>query len=357
MINNKPKVSIIVPVYNVENYLARCLDSLINQSFNDIEIICINDGSTDRSLDILKEYEIKDSRVKIIDKENSGVSNCRNKGINLVNGEYIVFVDSDDWINIDMLKTMYNKATENNSDIVMCSYMREFINHSKEKVFDLPKEVVYEKEEIKNKLHRKLFGPIDSELGNPEGLDALGTIWAKLYRTSIIKDNNIEFIDLKEIGSNEDSLFNIFAFKYINKITFINKPFYHYWRGNPNSLTSRYNPNLKKQWNVLFEYMYKFIDENNLDASFYKALENRICMCVLGLGLNECSKLNKLPLTKKIKNIKSILNEKLIKNAYKKFNIKKFPIHWRVFYIFNKNRLAVPSYFMISTIEFLRTRV
>ncbi len=108
---NKPKVSIIVPVYNVENYLDRCLDSLINQSFDDIEIICINDGSTDNSLSILKDYEKKDARVKIINKDNSGVSDCRNNGINVANGEYIVFVDSDDWIDVNMIETMYNMTT------------------------------------------------------------------------------------------------------------------------------------------------------------------------------------------------------------------------------------------------------
>ncbi len=119
MINNKPKVSIIVPVYNVENYLNRCLDSLINQSFDDIEIICINDGSTDRSLEILKDYEKKDNRVKIINKENSGVSNCRNKGIKVSNGEYIVFVDSDDWIDIDTYEIMMDNIIKYNADIAV----------------------------------------------------------------------------------------------------------------------------------------------------------------------------------------------------------------------------------------------
>ena len=357
MENREPKVSIIVPVYNVEKYLERCINSLINQTFRDIEIIAINDGSTDSSLNILKELEKKDHRIKVIDRKNLGVSSCRNKGIEISKGKYIVFVDSDDWIDLNMIERMHNNAVENNSDIVMCSYMREFINHSKEKIFNLPEEVIYEKEEIKNKLHRNLFGPIDEELGNPEGLDSLGTIWSKLYKAQVIKDNDIKFIDLDIIGSNEDSLFNIHTFKYTERITFINQPLYHYWRGNPNSVTSRYNPKLKEQWDRLFEYMYQFIKENNLGEDYNRALENRLCMCILGLGLNECSKSNNLSIGKKIKNIKYILNDTKIINAYEKFNINKFPIHWKVFYIFNKNRLALPSYMMINTIEFLRTRV
>lgn len=356
MIKN-PKISIIVPVYNAEKYIDRCIESIINQSFDSIEIIAINDGSTDESLNILKKYEKNDRRIKVIAQTNSGVSSCRNKGIEQAKGEYIAFVDSDDWIDINMIEIMYKKAISNNSDIIMCSYMREFKDKSKEKKINLPQEVIYENENIKNELHRKLFGPTDEELNNPEGLDALGTVWGKLYKSSLIKENKIEFVDLKIIGSNEDSLFNINLFKYTKRITFINQPLYHYWRDNTESLTSKYNPHLMDQWNVLYQYMYKFIDDNNYDDMFYDALKNRICMNVLGLGLNECSSDNKLPVRKKIINIRKILNDNVIKDAYKNFKTKQFPIHWKIFYTFNKKRLVVPSYFMMSTIEFLRTRI
>lgn len=355
MINN-PKVSVIVPVYNVEKYLERCLDSLINQTLKDIEIIAVNDGSTDSSLDILHKYAKCDNRIIVIDKENSGVSECRNIAMKQMNGKYFTFVDSDDWIDINALEIMYNKAEEEKSDLVMCTYMREFANHSKEKVFDMPQIVVYEDKEIK-KLHRKLFGPIDEELGNPEGLDSLGTVWAKLYKVDVIKNNNLEFKDLKVIGSNEDGLFNIYVFNEIRKAVFINEPLYHYWRDNPISITSRYNPNLKNQWTNLFNHMRYFIQVNNLDKSYENALNNRICMSVLGLGLNECSKANNSSTITKIKNIKSIINDDMISKSYENFNINKFPIHWRLFYMFNKSKMALPSYIIINTIEFLRTRI
>lgn len=355
MINN-PKVSVIVPVYNVESYLERCLDSLINQTLKDIEIITVNDGSTDNSLDILNKYSNNDNRIKVINKENSGVSDCRNIAMKQMRGEYLTFVDSDDWINSNALEIMYTKAEEEKSDLVMCTYMREFANHSKEKVYDMPKVVVYENQEIKN-LHRKLFGPTDEELGDPEGLDSLGTVWAKLYKVDVIKNNNLEFKDLKEIGSNEDGLFNIYVFNKIRKVVFINKPLYHYWRDNPISITSRYNPNLKSQWTNLFNQMGKLIEINDLDESYINALNNRICMGVLGLGLNECSKANNASIIKKIKNIKSIINDDMISNSYENFKINKFPIHWRIFYRCNKSKMAIPSYIMINTIEFLRTRI
>ena len=355
MINN-PKVSVIVPVYNVEKYLKRCLDSLINQTLKDIEIIVVNDGSTDNSLDILNKYAENDSRIKVIDKENSGVSDCRNIAMKQMKGKYIMFVDSDDWIDNNALEIMYTKIEEEKSDLVMCTYMREFANHSKEKIFNLPEIELYEKDEIK-KLHRKLFGPIDNELGNPEDLYSLGTIWAKLYKVDVIKKNNIEFEDLKLIGSNEDGLFNIYVFNKINKAVFINKPLYHYCRDNPKSITSGYNQNLKNKWINLFNIMREFIEINNLDNSYINALNNRICMSTLGLGLNECSKANKISKLNKIKNIKEILSDEVIVNAFSKFQLNYFPIHWRLFYFFNKNKLVLLSYLMLNTIEFLRKRV
>lgn len=351
-----PKVSVIVPVYNVEKYLYRCIDSLINQTFKDIEIIAVNDGSTDNSLNILNEYCEKDNRVRVINRQNSGVSESRNKGIENSTGDYILFVDSDDWIDEDMIKQMYYHGKSSDSDIVMCSYMREFENHSKEKLFDLVDITVYEDDDVK-KLNRQIIGPINKELSSGEGIDSLGTIWAKLYKSDLIKKSGNKFIDLREIGSAEDTLFNIFILKHANRITFINKPYYHYWKGNEESLTSGYNPNLIKQWESLFKYIENFIKENNLGSDFHEALNNRIAMSMLGLGLNECNKKNKLSTIKKVKNLSLILNNDLISKSYKNFDVNKFPIHWRLFYIFNKNKMAFSSYCMLNAIEFLRTRI
>ena len=353
----QPQVSIIVPVYNVENYIERCLNSLVNQTFKDIEIITINDGSTDKSLELINKYVKEDIRVSVIDLGDEGVSYCRNLGIEKANGKYIMFVDSDDWIDFNMVEVMYKKAEENNIDLVMCSYIREFKDHSKEKIFNLPEEIIYKEDKVKNELLRKLVGPVKEELSNPEMLDALGTVWGKLYRTDILKENKIKFVDLKEIGSAEDTLFNIFTFNYLKKVMFLNKPMYHYWRDNPKSVTSQYNSKLKEQRKVFFKYISDFIKENNFEQVFEEALNNRICTSVLGLGLIECSKNNKISGINKIKNIKKIINEEYIRNAYKNLELKYFSIHWRVFYFFIKNKMSFCSYLMLSIIEFLRAKI
>lgn len=353
----QPQVSIIVPVYNVENYIERCLNSLVNQTFKDIEVITINDGSTDKSLELINKYAKEDIRVSVIDLGDEGVSYCRNLGIEKANGKYIMFVDSDDWIDSNMIEAMYKKAEENKLDLVMCSYIREFKDHSKEKRFNLPEEIIYKEDKVKNELLRKLVGPVKEELSNPEMLDALGTVWGKLYRTDILKENKIKFVDLKEIGSAEDTLFNIFTFNYLKKVMFLNKPMYHYWRDNPKSVTSQYNPKLKEQRKVFFKYISDFIKENNFEQVFEEALNNRICTSVLGLGLIECSKNNKVSGINKIKNIKKIINEEYIRNAYKNLELKYFSIHWRIFYFFIKNKMSFCSYLMLSTIEFLRAKI
>lgn len=115
----KPKISIIVAVYNLENYVSKCLESLINQTFNDIEIICVNDGSTDGSLAVLKEYAKKDERIIILNQPNKGVAVARNEGMAVAKGEYIQFVDGDDWINFNLCEKVYNLAKKHDSDVVM----------------------------------------------------------------------------------------------------------------------------------------------------------------------------------------------------------------------------------------------
>ena len=121
---NRPIISIIVPVYNVESYLERCIESILNQSFKEFELILVNDGSTDSCKDICNEYKTKDKRIKVIHKENGGLSSARNAGLDIARGKYIGFVDSDDFINKDMYKTLFNTIQDNNSDMIICDYYK-----------------------------------------------------------------------------------------------------------------------------------------------------------------------------------------------------------------------------------------
>lgn len=350
----KPKVSIIVPIYNVGNYLNRCFESLLAQTLADIEIIAINDGSTDNSLEIVNQYAAKDSRIKVIDKENGGVSSARNLGLKASNGAYIGFVDPDDWVAKEMYEEMYHTAISERSDIVMCSYIREFGSHAKKKQFNLPDKISYKDGDVQRKIMRRLVGPLNEEVANPEFLDAWGTVWSKLYRSEIIKDHHLTFTNLNVIGTNEDSLFNIQAFYYTKTFTFINKFHYHYWRANETSVTTGYKPQLMEKWSTLYQLIEDFLTKNDLDNDFYVALNNRISMNTLGLGLNEISKSNKLSTVRKIKKINKILNDSVIKHAFYDLNMQHFPLIWKVFYRCAKFRFSLGFFVLLISIDILR---
>ena len=222
---NNPKISIIVPVYNVEKYLKKCIDSILSQTYKNIEVICINDGSTDSCIDILKEYEKRDERIIVISKENGGLSAARNDGMKKSTGEYVFFVDSDDWIESDMCEVMLGKLIENDADACMCCYTKEFGTHSKvERIFE--DDCVLEGEEFKKNFYRRLFGLYEKELCSPEKADLIVSAWMQLFKRRLVE--GVEFIDLSLIGTEDgwkvkyyllqnDEVISIFEFTWIIK--------------------------------------------------------------------------------------------------------------------------------------------
>lgn len=199
-----PDISIIVPIYNAENYLDKCIESLLNQTKKEIEIILINDGSTDNSEKIIKSY--KDKRIKYFKNENQGIGKTRNFGIEKAKGKYLMFVDSDDYIDKNMAKLMFDKAFSNSLDMVVCDYYKVINN-----------------ENIEEKLPS--FKP--TTLKNSPNLlyDINLSPWNKIYKTSLVKDNNIRFIeDLKY----EDAPFVIETLDKANKIGKVNKCLNYY---------------------------------------------------------------------------------------------------------------------------------
>lgn len=131
------KISVLIPIYNVEKYLGECLESIINQTYSDLEIICINDGSTDNSLSIINKYAKLDDRIVLIDKENSGYGDSMNRGLSIAKGEYISIVESDDFIEKDMLGVLYEKMASYNLDVVKCKYNRYWSKTRSENIIGL----------------------------------------------------------------------------------------------------------------------------------------------------------------------------------------------------------------------------
>lgn len=202
----KPELSVIIPIYNTEEYLTKCLDSVANQTFKDIEIICVDDGSTDNSLSILNEYKQKDTRIKIINKENGGVSSARNSGIEKSRGTYLTFLDSDDWIDLDLYEKCLEKMKLENADILNFGLMFE-PSHTYGKT-------------VESKTFTDPFYVLENDFMNC-------SVYTRIFKSSLIKDNHITFMDDVKYG--EDSLFLTMAFPHAKVIT--NQPgvYYHYF--------------------------------------------------------------------------------------------------------------------------------
>lgn len=339
-------ISIVIPVYNVSAYLRQCLESIINQSYSHLEIIVVNDGSTDDSLSICEEYQIKDSRIKLINQENKGLSGARNRGIDTATGDYILFIDSDDWIHLDTCQLLIDNVKKINTDVVLFSYVKEFSNYSEEK-FILDGDLIFYEQES-GKIHRRIIGLYEEELAHPENADTMVTAWGKLYKTEIIKNNKIYFTDCKMIGT-EDMLFNAYCFKYVKSISNLHHCLYHYRKNNQSSLTSVYKTNLYNQWHTLYATVGAFLEKEQLGFQFQQALKNRISLGIIGMGLNELYA-NKSLYTKYVR-LKKMLNDKRYREAVKELPLNYFPIYWKLFFFFAKNRMALPLLFMLMAIK------
>lgn len=342
--NQLIKVSIVVPVFNVQRYLSECIDSLINQTYQNIEIILVDDGSTDGSSKICDSYLNKDFRIVVFHKENEGSAAARIDGMQFVTGEYTLFVDSDDWLDaqtINDLVTVVNK-TNQSVDCVIFSYLKEKKNNKRTNhVFDSDQD--FSASEGENLVYRRLFGPLGMEMSSPEKLDYLSSCCFKLYKTEFARKG--KQFSSQYVGTGEDGLFNIYALKDAKYFVYIDKPYYHY-RSNPTSLTSIYKPNFVSLWNNLFNEYWLFINENNLDERYKKALYNRISLSIVGIGFNELNSYKSIWV--KIKNIRKYIKSDSYRDAIKNADIKYLPTTWKVLLLSAKMKFALILYIILS---------
>ncbi|MEG1311454.1 MAG: glycosyltransferase [Romboutsia sp.] len=246
----KKLISVIVPIYNVEQYLPKCIESIINQTINDIEIILVNDGSTDNSGEIADNYAKNDQRIKVIHKENGGQGSARNKGIDIAKGEYIGFVDSDDWVDLDMYEKLYKNAKEENLDIAVCS--RKIWSEDNELGFTL---------EVKNEIVNNVIKDVPNYIINYLLYSYTVSTCNKIYKSKIIKKSNILFDSVENIGS-EDALFNYCLLLNIQRIGSIKGTYYNGLE-RMGSTTRFYKKGSMKRTSNLLEGIYKYSGKVN----------------------------------------------------------------------------------------------
>lgn len=262
-----PKISVIIPVYNTEKYLPKCLDSVINQTLKDIEIICINDCSTDGSLPVLYEYAKEDKRIKIINlAQNHGVSYARNAGIEEASGDYTAFLDPDDWWEIDLVEKVYDKIAADNPEIIQFGHNR-LINWKLNQY------------EIINKIEEVINGKNYCEYF----CDFVNLVWDKVYKTTFLKNNNIKFP--LDIHPTEDVLFVLECFSYKPNIIFIPECLYNYRINREGSAMSNYDKlvtNQIKAANIMFgSDFYKNSDDNFKKQCIKKIIGGLLYFCAL----------------------------------------------------------------------------
>lgn len=267
------EVSIIIPIYNSEKYLRKCLDSITNQIFKNIEIILVNDGSKDSSLKIMNEYKTKDERIKIINQANQGQGEARNKGIEVACGNYITFIDSDDWIAEDHIENLYKTIINNNADISVCNMAMVMEKNLK----NIKSEAFIFKEMTGKDAVRELL--LDKQLKSYP--------WGKLYKKAIFIENNIFF---PKRMFYEDLAIILQAFFFSNKIVFSNNYSYFYLQ---NSDSSTRKPNINNLWDRIKALnMIKafFVEKNVLEK--YKSYYKHLCLFHLYLLVHQISNWN-----------------------------------------------------------------
>ena len=302
------KISIIIPIYNVEKYLERCINSIINQTYSNIEILLIDDGSTDSSPTICDNYQKKDNRIKVIHKQNGGLSDARNKGIEIATGEYLIFIDSDDYIEKNMVEVLYNDLIKNNADISICDYIKEYSDKKEIDNFD-KKYFVISGNDKYNYLYNEY---------------SIRTIvaWNKIYKKELFKE-----IRYEKGKVHEDEFIIHELLNKAKKISYVLEPLYHYIQRD-NSITHSFNYKRFDKIEAL-DQRADFFQKNNMNNLYYETNRNII---------NSIASLNKKAkkYEKEYKNTNYYKNniEKLKETSKIMLNNKKLKVKTRIKCIF-----------------------
>lgn len=298
-----PKVSIVVPIYNVEKYLERCINGLINQTLKDIEIILVDDESPDNCPKMCEEYVKKDSRIKVIHKQNQGLGMARNSGIEASIGKYISFIDSDDKVDIDFFEKLFKSAEKYNTDITIGGM--KIVNTNNEVTKEIKtgiKKEFYEKEEINSKILKGMFNDKEEKIPISANI--------AIYKKEIFEKNNIKFYSERQVLS-EDILYQLDIIPCCNRASIVADAFYYYCSDNEESLTRKYMPNKLQRIKNYHEEVCKKLKEKNIYDLLIKGeihiLNGKIRECIKQERKNEKDTA--------IKNIYKICSDQMVQNV------------------------------------------
>ncbi|TYP69132.1 glycosyltransferase [Paenibacillus methanolicus] len=331
----EPVISVIVPTYNAEEFLPRCLDSILAQTFANIEVIVVNDGSKDRSGIIADEYSVRDSRVRVIHKENSGAGKTRNSGLEIARGQYIGFVDADDWIAPEMYEELYQAAVRDQSEVAMADFYRVTDRgQPKPKCTNL-KQTLYENKSIIDNILILMFGA-DSKADDDVAVEMC--VWRNIYKRELIERNGIQFYSEREYIS-EDLVFNIEVLTRATRVSIVNKPLYYYVL-NINSLTKKYQRDRFEKDSRLYLYMRERLNE----IGMLRDNEERLMRTFIGRArtciISEARDNKQDNVRMRIKRIRSITNDSMLQEVIRSYPIFNYSLKLQIFTYCMRLRLA-----------------
>lgn len=323
-------ISIIVPIYKVENYIKQCLDSIISQTYDDLEIILVDDGSPDNCPAICDEYAKKDNRIKVIHKQNGGLISARKAGLKASAGEYVCFVDGDDWIEPDMYGRIADAINKYSCDCVITQFYFSFPDKESKSNYLLNKEY-YTRDEIE----REIF-PTMLFAGEYYRFGIYPCCWTKAFKRELLEKHLMDTDDRIRMG--EDISFTYPCLMECNSIAFIDKPLYHY-RNNPSSMTNAYDSKLPDIYFLPYQTLAEKCNKLGVDLS--SQLSYYLLYLVNFVIRNEANINN--PKNKREKNavIDEILNNQAVLNSVKQIDAKVLPSHTKILALFIKKKRKV----------------
>lgn len=353
-----PKISVIVPVYNVADFIEKCVKSITAQTLEDIEIILVNDGSDDNSAEICEELAKGDNRIKFFNQENSGVSAARNKGLDNASGEWVTFVDSDDWIEPSMCEKALDAAVRSDADIVVWSFWTEKNGTSIKSHFISQKsgDITSEKNLIQAKMiSRYADGDIK---GN---VVSAGATWGKLCRRSLIEENKIRFV--VGLTRAQDTVFWLNVFERAEKIEFIDECLYHYLLSGVSICTgTKYIPDCNIPFEMLMNEYSKFIKRyHNKDVLYINAFYQRAYQVIEWyLKHNFLNEQNKKSFFERSREFKALISSKRYSRAMKKLDTSILPKSTKILAVLLKAEQAelfMLTYGLIGNLRSIKNKL
>lgn len=325
------KISIIVPVYNVEAYLERCIDSLIHQTMKEIQVILVDDGSTDKSPEICDAYAQKDSRILVIHKSNEGQGIARNYGLEKALGEYVCFLDSDDYYELNTCETLYKHLKETNADLCCFGYQ---IDDKDGNLVRRPliREKIYKKEEVRKDFILHYFG----DLPEDENLRGFSSCMS-IFRMPIIKDYKLEFPSERKVLS-EDTIFSLEFCKHASIVATLPQVFYHYCQ-NAASFSQGYRKDKFEKTKVLYNILKKYTEEFQIEEETRIRLAMLIWVNLMACLKQETRRIPEAGRKKVLKNIKIMCKDEMSQRELMKLRKTSLPLQQKILLFCVTNKL------------------